>query len=69
MNLDDSSENPEIMGALETAALPGEREKPVDWDLIGYGLKPHMPAKPTEPTNPSVPEVPTTPETPVVPDK
>ena len=61
---DDSSENPEMMGTLETAALPGEREKPVDWDLIGYGLKPHMPAKPTEPTNPNVPEVPTTPETP-----
>ncbi|WGN90082.1 glycoside hydrolase family 68 protein [Ligilactobacillus faecis] len=65
---DDSSENPEMMGTLETAALPGEREKPVDWDLIGYGLKPHTPAKPTEPTNPSVPEVPTTPETPSDPE-
>ncbi len=65
---DDSSENPDMMGVLEkdapnSAALPGEWGKPVDWDLIGgYNLKPHQPVTP-------IPNVPTTPETPTTPDK
>ena len=38
-----------MMGVLKkdapnSAALPGEWGKPVDWDLIGgYNLKPHQP--------------------------
>ncbi len=57
---DDSSENADMMGVLEkdapnSAALPGEWGKPVDWDLIGgYNLKPHQPVTP-------IPNVPTTP--------
>lgn len=64
---DDSSENAEMMGVLEkdapnSAALPGEWGKPVDWDLIGgYNLKPHQPVTP-------IPNVPTTPETPNTPE-
>lgn len=79
---DDSSENAEMMGVLEkdapnSAALPGEWGKPVDWDLIGgYNLKPHqpvtpipnVPTTPEKPTTPTTPEVPTTPETPNTPE-
>ena len=65
---DDGSENPDMMGVLEkdapnSAALPGEWGKPVDWDLIGgYNLKPHQPVTP-------IPNVPTTPERPTTPNK
>lgn len=68
---DDSSENLDMIGDLDSAALPGERDKPVDWDLIGYGLKPHDPATPKNPetpTTPETPETPTTPETPKTPE-
>lgn len=79
---DDSSENADMMGVLEkdapnSAALPGEWGKPVDWDLIGgYNLKPHqpvtpipnVPTTPEKPTTPTTPEVPTTPETPNTPE-
>lgn len=79
---DDSSENADMMGLLEkdapnSAALPGEWGKPVDWDLIGgYNLKPHqpvtpipnVPTTPEKPTTPTTPEVPTTPETPNTPE-
>lgn len=65
---DDSSENLNMIGDLESAALPGEREKPVDWDLIGYGLKPHDPASPENPTTPETPSTPETPETPTIPE-
>lgn len=79
---DDSSENAYMMGVLEkdapnSAALPGEWGKPVDWDLIGgYNLKPHqpvtpipnVPTTPEKPTTPTTPEVPTTPETPNIPE-
>ncbi len=64
---DDGSENADMMGVLDkdaanSAALPGEWGKPVDWDLIGgYNLKPHQPVTP-------IPNVPTTPETPNTPD-
>ena len=70
---DDSSENLDMIGDLDSAALPGERDKPVDWDLIGYGLKPHDPATPknpetsTTPENPGTPQTPDTPNTPEVP--
>lgn len=79
---DDSSENADMMGVLEkdasnSAALPGEWGKPVDWDLIGgYNLKPHqpvtpipnVPTTPEKPTTPTTPEVPTIPETPNTPE-
>jgi len=48
---DDSSENPEMMGNMDTAALPGEKDRPVDWNqLYGYGrgLKPHTPRIPSD---------------------
>ena len=61
---DDSSENLDMIGDLDSAALPGERDKPVDWDLIGYGLKPHDPATPKNPETPTTPETPETPKTP-----
>ena len=70
---DDSSENLDMIGDLDSAALPGERDKPVDWDLIGYGLKPHDPATPknpetsTTPENPGTPQTSDTPNTPEVP--
>lgn len=72
---DDSSENADMMGVLEkdapnSAALPGEWGKPVDWDLIGgYNLKPHQPVTPIPnvPTTPEKPENPTTPNTPDTP--
>ncbi|WP_282806421.1 glycoside hydrolase family 68 protein [Lactobacillus isalae] len=69
---DDSSENADMMGILEkdapnSAALPGEWGKPVDWDLIGgYNLKPHQPVTP--PDTPDIPDIPTTPDTPDTPD-
>ena len=69
---DDSSENADMMGILEkdapnSAALPGEWGKPVDWDLIGgYNLKPHKPVTP--PDTPDIPDTPTTPDTPDTPD-
>lgn len=69
---DDSSENLDMIGDLDFAALPGERDKPVDWDLIGYGLKPHDPATPKNPetpTTPKTPETPNTPKTPKTPEK
>ena len=65
---DDSSENLDMIGDLDSAALPGERDKPVDWDLIGYGLKPHDPATPKNPETPTTPEVPLTPENPKQPE-
>ena len=64
---DDSSENLDMIGNLDSAALPGERDKPVDWDLIGYGLKPHDPATPKTPENPGTPQTPETPNTPEMP--
>ena len=64
---DDSSENLDMIGDLDSAALPGERDKPVDWDLIGYGLKPHDPATPKNPETPNTPETPKTPENPGTP--
>ena len=64
---DDSSENLDMIGNLDSAALPGERDKPVDWDLIGYGLKPHDPATPKNPETPKTPENPETPNTPEMP--
>lgn len=72
---DDSSENADMRGVLEkdapnSAALPGEWGKPVDWDLIGgYNLKPHQPVTPIPnvPTTPEKPENPTTPNTPDTP--
>ena len=64
---DDSSENLDMIGDLDSAALPGERDKPVDWDLIGYGLKPHDPATPNDPATPTTPETPETPNTPETP--
>ncbi len=64
----DNSENNDMLGTLQTAALPGEMGKPIDWDLIGgYGLKPHDPATPETPSTPETPETPTTPETPSTP--
>ena len=65
---DDSSENLDMIGDLDSAALPGERDKPVDWDLIGYGLKPHDPATPKNPETPKTPENPGTPQTPETPN-
>ncbi|WP_414467672.1 glycoside hydrolase family 68 protein [Limosilactobacillus balticus] len=64
---DDSSENLDMIGDLDSAALPGERDRPVDWDLIGYGLKPHDPATPKNPETPTTPETPETPNTPKTP--
>ncbi len=64
---DDSSENPDMLGTLDTAYLPGEKDKPIDWDLVGYYLKDHKPARgndPEKPTTPEDPEKPTTPEDP-----
>lgn len=80
---DDNSENPDMLGTLNTAYLPGEKDKPVDWDLVGYYLKDHKPArgndpekpstptpeKPTTPTDPEDPGKPTTPEKPFVPEE
>ena len=52
---DDSSRNDNMLGVLKegaanSAALPGEWGKPVDWSLInrssGLGLKPHQPVQP-----------------------
>ncbi|MDO4458399.1 MAG: glycoside hydrolase family 68 protein [Ligilactobacillus murinus] len=48
---DDGSEKPEMMGDINTAALPGEKDRPVDWNqLYGYGLnlKPHQPKIPSD---------------------
>lgn len=70
---DDTSENDDMMGVLKkdapnSAALPGEWGKPVDWDLIGgYNLKPHQPVTPI-PNVPTTPEKPNTPTTPNTPD-
>lgn len=70
---DDTSENDDMMGVLKkdapnSAALPGEWGKPVDWDLIGgYDLKPHQPVTPI-PNVPTTPEKPNTPTTPNTPD-
>lgn len=76
---DDSSENPDMLGTLDTAYLPGEKDKPVDWDLVGYYLKDHKPARDNDPEKPSTPtpekpttptpEKPTTPEKPFVPEE
>ncbi|WP_324255895.1 LPXTG cell wall anchor domain-containing protein [Limosilactobacillus reuteri] len=65
---DESSNNNNMLGNIQTAALPGEFGKPIDWDLIGgYGLKPHDPATPNDPETPTTPETPETPNTPEVP--
>lgn len=48
---DEGSENPEMIGDINTAALPGEKDRPVDWSqLYGYGrnLKPHQPRIPSD---------------------
>lgn len=34
---DETSENDNMLGDETTAALPGEKNKPINWDLIGYG--------------------------------
>lgn len=73
---DDGSENADMMGVLDkdaanSAALPGEWGKPVDWDLIGgYNLKPHQPVTPIPnvPTTPETPNTPHTPDTPRTPE-
>lgn len=65
---DESSNNNNMLGNIQTAALPGEFGKPIDWDLIGgYGLKPHDPATPKTPETPTTPETPKTPNTPETP--
>ncbi len=65
---DESSNNNNMLGNIQTAALPGEFGKPIDWDLIGgYGLKPHDPATPNDPETPTTPETPETPNTPETP--
>ncbi len=62
---DESSNNNNMLGNIQTAALPGEFGKPIDWDLIGgYGLKPHDPETPTTPETPETPNTPETPKTP-----
>ncbi|WP_103434660.1 glycoside hydrolase family 68 protein [Fructilactobacillus sanfranciscensis] len=78
---DDSSRNDNMLGVLKegavnSAALPGEWGKPVDWSLInrssGLGLKPHQPVNPSQPTTPATPvnpSQPTTPATPVNPSQ
>ena len=76
---DDSSRNDNMLGVLKegavnSATLPGEWGKPVDWSLInrssGLGLKPHQPKNgtagtagtaETAPTEPSKPTTPTNP--------
>lgn len=80
---DNGSENPEMLGVLDknapnSAALPGEWDKPIDWNLIGNYLKPHTPLTPDTPTivnntktprhTPNVPAVTNTPATPNTPD-
>lgn len=71
---DNSSQNDNMLGVLEkgainSAALPGEWGKAVDWDLIGgYGLKPHTPKDPGTPDTPKTPDQPGTPEKPGTPD-
>lgn len=51
---DDSSRNDNMLGVLDknatnSAALPGEWGKPIDWSKIGgYGLKPHKGADPAD---------------------
>lgn len=55
---DDSSENPDMLGTLDTAYLPGEKDKPIDWDLVGYYLKDHKPARGNDPEKPTTPEDP-----------
>ena len=68
---DNTSENNNMAGVLDrnaanSAALPGEWGKRINWNLInGYGLRPHEPA---EPDTPNVPNTPNTPNTPNVPD-
>lgn len=66
---DDTSENPDMLGNLDLAYLPGEKDKPVDWDLVGYYLKDHKPARLGEPDRPTTPTDPETPSTPTDPDR
>lgn len=66
---DDTSENPDMLGNLDLAYLPGEKDKPVDWDLVGYYLKDHKPARLGEPDRPTTPTDPETPNTPTDPDR
>ena len=55
--------------AANSAALPGECGKPIDWNLVGgYDLIPHNPGEPDTPNVPNVPNAPDTPNTPNVPD-
>ena len=71
---DNTSENDQMAGVLDknaanSAALPGEWGKPIDWNLVGgYGLVPHEPGEPTTPSTPNVPNTPNTPNTPNVPN-
>lgn len=53
---DDGSENPAMMGTEETAALPGERDKVVNWDEIGYKSNYDVPSVPEYPEIPSTPK-------------
>lgn len=74
---DNTSENDNMKGVLNkdaanSAGLPGEWGKPIDWNLIGgYGLIPHDPGEPSTPgtpNTPNTPDVPDTPNTPNTPD-
>ena len=67
---DGSSENPNMLGNYDLAALPGDKERTINWDLIGYyGNKKHTPVYIDTPEKPSTPtpEKPTTPEKPSTP--
>ncbi|MDE6376498.1 MAG: glycoside hydrolase family 68 protein [Ligilactobacillus sp.] len=69
---DGSSENPNMLGNYDLAALPGDKERTINWDLIGYyGNKKHTPVYIDTPEKPSTPtpEKPTTPEKPFVPEE
>lgn len=66
---DGSSENPAMLGDFEMAALPGDKERTINWDLIGYGAKKHDPVYIGEPDRPTTPTDPETPSTPTDPDR
>lgn len=71
---DNTSENDNMKGVLDknaanSAALPGEWGKPIDWNLVGgYGLVPHNPNEPNTPKTPNVPNTPKVPNTPDTPN-
>lgn len=73
---DETSENNAYLGTLETAVLPGEKERPLDWSLISYYLRDHTPKNdeldtvtPNTPEDPNRPTTPSEPESPLVPAK